>query len=98
MDRRRETRLSVHLPCSYQRPGEAPRTQFFEQLSRNGCRLVEYDTPLVVGEVFDVTLSGIETLGAKVTWVRKHLIGVEFITPLDPMMLDFFGAHARSSA
>jgi len=71
---------------------------FFSKLSANGCQLIDCGSPLVPGEAIELSLGEIETIAATVRWVQDPIVGVQFDTPLDDFLIDFFAAYISKAA
>jgi hypothetical protein len=98
MERRRECRHAVELPGSYRSRGLPSRFVFFSKLSANGCQLLDCDSPLVPGDSIQLSLGQIETAAATVKWIHDPIVGVQFDTPLDDFLIDFFAAYISKAA
>jgi hypothetical protein len=71
---------------------------FFSKLSANGCQLIDWDSPLVPGDDIQLSLGEIETAVATVRWIRDDVVGVQFDTPLDDFLIDYFAAYISQVA
>lgn len=100
MDRRRESRLFVEVPGSYQEADPASRSHdiMFASISANGCRLNRVEPHLAVGDVIALNLGPIGPLKATIRWHRDGQAGVEFHEPLEPAIVDFFAAFCGAAA
>jgi hypothetical protein len=100
MERRRESRLFVEVPGSYQEAGAATREFdiLFDQISANGCRLNRVAPHMGVGDVIALHLGPIGPLAGTIRWRRDNTAGVEFHEPLEPAIVDFFAAFCGAAA
>ena len=98
MQKRKDGRLGVQLPGSYRTGDQLPRHVFISQLSANGCRLYEDAAALEIGDHLELSLGAVETLNATVKWKKESMIGVEFQTPLDDIVVQFFAAYCSNAA
>jgi hypothetical protein len=98
MDRRRESRLFVEVPGSYQEDGAQPQDIMFDAISANGCRLNRVAAHLRVGDSVDLHLGPIGPLRATIRWRRDAMAGVEFHEPLEPAIVDYFAAFCGAAA
>jgi len=92
MERRRENRLSVELPGTYQRAGSEPISMFFSQVSSRGCSLVADDPNAAVGDAVELWLGPIGPIAGAIRWIVENKSGVEFDTALDAAVASYFGA------
>lgn len=98
MNRRRESRLFVEVPGSYQETDTDLREIVFSAISASGCRLNHVEPHVAVGEVIAVNLGPIGPLRATVRWRREDSAGVEFHELLEPAIVDFFAAYCGAAA
>lgn len=98
MDRRRERRLFVEVPGSYQE-AEAERCDIvFSAISSNGCRLNRVAPHVGVDDVIAVNLGPIGPLQATVRWRHESSAGVQFHETLETAVVDFFAAYCGAAA
>ena len=100
MDRRRESRLFVEVPGSYQEDeaGACTHDIVFAAISSTGCRLNKVEPHLGVGDVIALNLGPIGPLKATIRWHRGGQAGVEFHERLEPAIVDFFAAYCGAAA
>lgn len=98
MDRRRESRLFVEVPGSYQEPGGPLREIVFAEISATGCRLNCIAPHVRVGDVIALNLGPIGPLDATVRWRRDDRAGVEFREPLEQAVVAYFAAFCGAAA
>ena len=98
MDRRRESRLFVEVPGSYQAVDAVQRDIVFSAISANGCRLNHVAPQIGVGDVIAVNLGPIGPLKATVRWRRESSAGVRFHETLETAIVDFFAAYCGAAA
>lgn len=98
MDRRRESRLFVEVPGSYEVVGAAQREIVFSAISATGCRLNYVEPHIRVGHVIALNLGPIGPLAATVRWRGRDSAGVEFHAPLEHAIVDFFAAYCGAAA
>ncbi|HEY0412557.1 MAG TPA: PilZ domain-containing protein [Allosphingosinicella sp.] len=84
---RRAARKEVVLGAGLRQRGAHAVTVQVVDLSTTGFRAA---THLNLPAGFDVWLKlpGLESLHARVVWMRGHLMGCEFVRPLHPAVLD----------
>ena len=98
MDRRRESRLFVEVPGSYQHEEAEQQDIMFGAISAHGCRLNRVDPNLEVGNVIALHLGPIGPLKATIRWHRDGRAGVEFHEPLERAVVDYFAAFCGAAA
>lgn len=98
MDRRRESRLFVEVPGTYDGADATERHIVFAEISANGCRLNKVEPDLGVGDVISLNLGPIGPLTATIRWRREDQAGVEFHEALEPAIVDFFAAYCGPAA
>lgn len=98
MDRRRESRLFVEVPGSYQAEDAKPCDIVFSAISANGCRLNHVAPHIGVGNVISVNLGPIGPLKATVRWRQESSAGVQFHETLESAIVDFFAAYCGAAA
>lgn len=62
-------------------------------LSRSGCRMWQNHHWLEVGASIALRIENIGPIDSVVRWKNNNEMGVEFITPLHPSVLDHLAAH-----
>jgi hypothetical protein len=98
VERRRENRLFVEVPGSYQEADAELRNIMFSAISASGCRLNHVEPHIGVGDVIAVNLGPIGPLQATVRWRHESSAGVEFHEPLEFAIADFFAAYCGNAA
>jgi hypothetical protein len=98
MERRRESRLFVEVPGTYQAGTAHAREIVFDRISASGCRLNHVEPHLCVGNVIELNLGQIGPLTATIRWRRETMAGVEFHDPLEPAIVNFFAAFCGAAA
>lgn len=98
MDRRRENRLFVEVPGSYQETGAALREIVFGAISASGCRLNRVEPHVGVGATIALNLGPIGPLKATIRWRCDEAAGVEFHEALEHAVVDFFAAYCGAAA
>jgi hypothetical protein len=98
MERRRDSRLFVEVPGSYDGAGAPARDIVFAEISATGCRLNKVAPHLGVGAVISLNLGPIGPLKATIRWRHNDRAGVEFHEALDPAIVDFFAAYCGPAA
>ena len=91
---RRAERREVILGAGLRQRGAHSVTIQVVDLSVTGFRAA---THLMMMEGADVWLKlpGLESLHARVVWMRGHLMGCEFVRPLHPAVLDMVARATR---
>jgi hypothetical protein len=98
VERRREYRLFVEVPGSYQATGTPPREMVFGAISAHGCRLDRIEPNIGVGDVIAVNLGPIGPLKATIRWRSGEAAGVEFHEALECAVVDFFAIYCGTAA
>lgn len=98
MDRRRESRLFVEVPGSYQDADAQQCDIVFSAISANGCRLNHVAPHIGIGDVISVNLGPIGPLAATVRWRHESSAGVQFHETLETAIVDFFAAYCGAAA
>jgi hypothetical protein len=93
-DGRRATRREVVLGAGLRQRGAHAVTVQIVDLSTTGFRAATH-LNMVPGADVWLKLPGLESLHARVVWMRGHLMGCEFMRPLHPAVLDMV---ARASS
>jgi hypothetical protein len=98
MDRRRESRLFVEVPGSYQAADAEQCDIVFSAISSNGCRLNHVAPQVDIGDLISVNLGPIGPLKATVRWRHESSAGVQFHETLEAAIVDFFAAYCGAAA
>jgi hypothetical protein len=98
MDRRRESRLFVEVPGSYQAADAEQCDIVFSAISSNGCRLNHVAPQVDIGDLISVNLGPIGPLKATVRWRHESSAGVQFHERLEAAIVDFFAAYCGAAA
>jgi PilZ domain len=86
-DGRRAARRDVVLGAGLRQRGAHAVTVQIVDLSTTGFRAATHLEMLPGADVW-LKLPGLESLHARVVWMRGHLMGCEFIRPLHPAVLE----------
>jgi hypothetical protein len=86
-DGRRAARAEVVLGAGLRQRGAHAVTVQVLDLSVTGFRAATH-LELSAGSDIWLKLPGLESLHARVVWMRGHLLGCEFLRPLHPAVLD----------
>ena len=84
---RRAERVLLRADIDFRRSGEHRYRVNILDFSREGCR-IELPERVKLGETVWISLPGLETLQARVCWVKGWDAGVEFETPLYPSVFE----------
>jgi hypothetical protein len=84
---RRNVRREVVLGAGLRQRGAHAVTVQIVDLSTTGFRAATH-LNMVPGADVWLKLPGLESLHARVVWMRGHLMGCEFMRPLHPAVLD----------
>jgi PilZ domain-containing protein len=95
VDGRRAARAEVALGAGLRQRGAGGVTVQLLDLSTNGFRAATH-LELIPGTDIWLKLPGLESLHARVVWMRGHLLGGEFVRPLHPAVLDMVVRNAGS--
>jgi|SRR5438128_2342094 hypothetical protein len=84
---RRTERREVVLGAGLRQRGAHAVTVQIVDLSTTGFRAATHLNMIPGADVW-IKLPGLESLHARVVWMRGHLMGCEFMRPLHPAVLD----------
>ncbi|HEX5183094.1 MAG TPA: PilZ domain-containing protein [Allosphingosinicella sp.] len=87
MEGRRARRADVMLGAGLRQRGAHAVTVQIVDLSTDGFRAATH-LELFEGTDIWLKLPGLESLHARVVWMRGHLLGAQFVRPLHPAVLD----------
>lgn len=88
MDLRREQRYSISVQGRY-RKGTGVRFNIaITNLSEFGCQFADLVGRVQVGDEITIRIGEIGPIASKVKWLEKRRVGVEFVQPLHPSVLD----------
>jgi hypothetical protein len=86
-DGRRAERKEVVLGAGLRQRGAHAVTVQIADLSTTGFRAATHLMMMPGADVW-LKLPGLESLHARVVWMRGHLMGCQFVRPLHPAVLD----------
>jgi len=89
---RRTARREVVLGAGLRQRGAHAVTVQIVDLSTTGFRAATHLNMIPGADVW-IKLPGLESLHARVVWMRGHLMGCEFMRPLHPAVLDMVARH-----
>jgi hypothetical protein len=90
---RRAARAELLLGAGLRQRGAHSVTVQIIDLSTHGFRAATH-LSLVEGSDVWLKLPGLESLHARVVWMRGHLLGCEFVRPLHPAVMDMIVRNA----
>jgi|SRR5687768_9129377 hypothetical protein len=93
LDGRRAPRADVTVGAGLRQRGASGVTIQLLDLSTNGFRAATH-LELETGTDVWLRLPGLESLHARVVWMRGHLLGGEFVRPLHPAVLEMIVRNA----
>jgi len=93
-DGRRAARTDVVLGAGLRQRGAHAITVQIMDLSTHGFRAATH-LELEPGADVWLKMPGLESMHARVAWMRGHLMGCEFVRPLHPAVLDMVVRAAR---
>jgi len=93
LDGRRASRAEVTVGAGLRQRGASGVTIQLLDLSVSGFRAATH-LELEAGTDVWLRLPGLESLHARVVWMRGHLLGGEFVRPLHPAVLDMIVRNA----
>ena len=93
---RRAERVTLQANIDFRRAGDHRYRVNVLDFSREGCR-IELPERVLPNEIIWISLPGLETLQARVAWVREWTAGVEFIRPLYPSVFEMMRDRMRGS-
>jgi hypothetical protein len=93
VDGRKASRADVAVGAGLRQRGASGVTIQLLDLSVSGFRAATH-LELEAGIDIWLKLPGLESLHARVVWMRGHLLGGEFIRPLHPAVLDMIVRNA----
>ena len=88
MQKRNEPRLPVEITSRLRTGSGQAHIVRVSNLSRSGCRLHQNYSALNVGKHLTIRLGEIGPIDSVVRWKDGLAIGLEFVTPLHPAMMD----------
>jgi len=89
---RRSKRLELSAEVTLRRPGKHNfRVRAFD-ISNEGCKVEFIDRP-DEGETMFIKFDGLDALQAKVRWIERSSIGLEFIRPIHPAVFELLVAR-----
>lgn len=91
---RRAPRTDVVLGAGLRQRGAHAVTIQILDLSTHGFRAATH-LDLMPGSDVWLKMPGLESMHARVAWMRGHLMGCEFVRPLHPAVLDMVVRAAR---
>jgi hypothetical protein len=94
-DGRRAARTDVVLGAGLRQRGAHAITVQIMDLSTHGFRAATH-LELEPGSDVWLKMPGLESMHARVAWMRGHLMGCEFVRPLHPAVLDMVVRAART--
>ncbi|MBV9931547.1 MAG: PilZ domain-containing protein [Alphaproteobacteria bacterium] len=95
LDGRRAARTDVVLGAGLRQRGAHAVTVQIMDLSTHGFRAATH-LELEPGADVWLKMPGLESMHARVAWMRGHLMGCEFVRPLHPAVLDMVVRAARN--
>ncbi len=98
MDNRDDSRLPVTVQGRYRSGNGRVHDVRISDLSRKGCRMWQNHSWLQVGATLALRIENIGPIDSVVRWKDREEMGVEFITPLHPSVLNHLAAHFGKSA
>jgi hypothetical protein len=82
-ERRWNYRRSIELDAEITDPAGQSRAARLGDLSEEGCMILALPgDELTIGDIYDIAITGFETLVAQVVWAGQGKAGLAFITPL----------------
>jgi hypothetical protein len=93
-DGRRASRTDVVLGAGLRQRGAHAVTIQILDLSTHGFRAATH-LDLMEGSDVWLKMPGLESMHARVAWMKGHLMGCEFVRPLHPAVLDMVVRAAR---
>ena len=89
---RREQRHDISI-IGRVRTGSGARDVTVRDLSESGCRFYDPLSPMPPGQNLTIKLGPIGPIDAVVRWRREDDVGIEFLNPLYPSVLDHIRQH-----
>lgn len=93
MAERRDPRHPVDIEGRYRHGTGSARHVIVRDLSVNGCSMFDRFSNLEAGAELSVRIGSIGPIDAVVKWRSASVVGIEFVTPLHPSVLE----HMRST-
>ena len=88
MDLRREKRYSIAVPGRYRKGTGVGFNVAIKDLSEYGCQFSDLGGRVQKGDEITIRIGSIGPLTARVKWIEKRKVGVEFEQPLYPSVLE----------
>ena len=95
-DSRKELRVQVHLESVLGSSMLGKRKVEWLDISNFGCRAL-CSLSLEVGTKVVLTMPGLAPIGAQIRWSRQGSLGLQFATPLHPLVLERLVASSRGA-
>jgi len=93
---RRAERVPLRADIDFRRAGDHRYRVNILDFSCEGCRL-ELPERVLPNEIIWISLPGLETLQARVAWVKGWNAGVEFLRPLYPAVFEMMRHRMRTN-
>ena len=93
---RRAERVALRAHVDFRRAGDHRYRVNVLDFSPEGCR-IELPERVLPGELIWISLAGLESLPARVRWVKDWIAGVEFERPLHPSVFTHVSQRMRAS-
>ena len=84
---RRDDRIAVDAQVVLRRSGSSPYHVRVFDISRHGCKAEFVERPRLDEHVW-IKFEALSAIEATVCWVEGHIVGVEFVIPIHPAVLD----------
>ena len=91
---RRAERVPLKAHVDFRRSGDHAYSINILDISPEGCR-IDLPERVIPEEVIWIALPGIESLQARVCWVKDWVAGVEFVRPLHPAVFEMIASRMR---
>ena len=93
MDYRYDSRLPVTMQGRYRSGNGRAHDVQISNLSRSGCRMWQNHSWLAIGARISLRIESIGPIDSVVRWKNREEMGVEFVQPLYPSVLDHLAAQ-----
>ncbi|AZI36445.1 hypothetical protein NT2_12_00050 [Caenibius tardaugens NBRC 16725] len=93
MDQRYDPRLQVVMQGRYRSGNGRVHDVKISNLSRYGCRMWQNHSWLAIGAHISLRVETIGPIDSVVRWKNRDEMGVEFVTPLHPSVLEHLAAQ-----
>ena len=93
---RRAERVPLRADIDFRRAGDHRYRVNILDFSPEGCR-IESPVQVTIGDTIWISLPGLESIQARVCWIKGWAVGVQFDRPLYPSVFDMMHERMRKA-